>query len=62
MTLLKDGKQTADPSLVIHHIAASLALSSADYFINNLDKNMVAIFIRYLEVINLGRTMNALDD
>lgn len=62
MTLLRNRKQIAHVSLVVYHIVALLVLSHADYFINDLDKNMVAIFIRYVEVVKLGRIVNTLDD
>lgn len=49
-------------SLVVHHTAASLALPHAHCFINNLHKNVVAIFIIYVEVIKLGIIMDTLGD
>lgn len=65
MTLLKDRKQIADTSLVIFHSVVLLTLSHTEPVtwikINNLDKNMVAIFITNVGVIKFGRIMNTLD-
>lgn len=65
MTLLKNRKQIADTSLVMFHSVALLTLSHAEPVtwikINNLDKNMITIFITNVGVIKFGRIMNTLD-